>query len=77
LGLEEEDGPAPLKKFKAAAASTAAATNVLDQDYNYNLATANLLSVQRMILDNKHKLYDIEFSLVAASSSPGRGGRGA
>jgi hypothetical protein len=66
---EEENGPAPLKKFKAAAASTAAAaTNVLDQEYNYNLATANILSVQRMILDNKHKLYDIEFSL--ASSSP-------
>ncbi|KAL7475010.1 hypothetical protein ACHAW6_000945 [Cyclotella cf. meneghiniana] len=30
---------------------------------NYNSAMANLLTVQRMILDSKHKLYDLEFDL--------------
>eukprot|EP00956_Cyclotella_meneghiniana_P023621 scaffold46377_cov22-Cyclotella_meneghiniana.AAC.1 len=30
---------------------------------------SNLLSVQRMILDNKHKLYDLEFNLVESTAA--------
>ena len=64
--------PAP-KKLKAVAATADTLLQLLQQqtswiEYNYNLATAKILSIQRMILDNKHKLYDIEFSLAAASS---------
>lgn len=60
---DDDGGPAPAKKFKTASPTTAYTANNHDDQYNYNLATANLLSIQRMILDNKHKLYDIEFRL--------------
>jgi hypothetical protein len=41
-------------------------TNQQTIESNYNAATSNLLSIQRMILDNQHKLYDLEFNLAEA-----------
>jgi hypothetical protein len=38
-------------------------TNQQTIESNYNAATSNLLSIQRMILENQHKLYDLEFNL--------------
>lgn len=50
----------PLKKFKTDQEANETASSA---DQAYNMAVSNLLSIQRMIMDNKHKLYDIEFNL--------------
>ena len=51
----------PSKKFKSDESLNA--TQPTTNDQGYNVAVSNLLSVQRMILDHKHKLYDLEFNL--------------
>lgn len=51
----------PLKKFKTDQEEANETASSADQAYN--MAVSNLLSIQRMIMDNKHKLYDIEFNL--------------
>jgi hypothetical protein len=41
----------------------------LKVEFNYNAAVANMLSVQRMLLDSKHKLFDLEFNFCDVQSS--------
>lgn len=67
---DKVDSMPPMKKFKSEETSCL----VDDQptvESNYNTAISNLLSIQRMIMDNKHKLYDIEFNLAEVQLTSG------
>lgn len=35
----------------------------LQKEANFNSATANLLAMKQMLLQSKHKLYDLEFAM--------------
>ena len=64
------DNMPPTKKFKSEETSDVA-NDPLTIESNYNTAISNLLSIQRMIMDNKHKLYDIEFNLAEVQLTSG------
>eukprot|EP00956_Cyclotella_meneghiniana_P036488 scaffold126214_cov62-Cyclotella_meneghiniana.AAC.4 len=65
----DDDEQPPSKKFKSDNSLNTPQTSTDNDDQGYNAAVSNLLSVQRMILDNKHKLYDLEFNLVESTAS--------
>ena len=65
--IDDNEQPSS-KKFKSDNSLNTPQTTTDNDDQGYNAAMSNLLSVQRMILDNKHKLYDLEFNLVESTA---------
>jgi hypothetical protein len=64
--VSQEEQPQEQQQQQHSESTTQESTETTDQqtiESNYNAATSNLLSIQRMILDNQHKLYDLEFNL--------------